>query len=773
MGFFKKLILSGRKKQKGIAMIATLFTVAIVLILGVSFLMMAFKDSVNTRSEKESVFALQMAHTGAELLMNYMSVRDNWEYASQKEFNVVLKAYPTGGQPNSFKSSQINGETFNFYINRDAYNGSYYHYTITISPDRTLGTGSAYTGKTEIDLIQAIFKSGQPPQFVATSTGTIFKTGSTKMVAARQVEVRFREKSALDNLLFVQNMRAWDLVGNGVAPPNANDGSNDSVGIPANYTANGSVVIDGNSEYATETSGNLRFFNPNSGNVHFYGQTSISQQQNYDSSGNAINSDANGKIFQGGLMTGQTSVGLPEKNNFMSVDYNGNGSIATSEQGTAVTLAKDYSGTNSSGSAYNKSYFRCGDNDGITGRSTNEIGHSKATKPERWVGEYGMPNTAANISAMSQDAPSDVEFDGLMLNSKPGFAKFTVEFGAAGTVTVKKTTAYTKKSYTLLNNVSVDTIKNGILYFEGGNVEVKNAQNNGGFKGQLTIVSAEDSVREATSYSITTANGKTITQYSTEERNRSVYPNNPELWTPGKVSNQQISSVVQQYSSGAGSIYVPFNSSALPVRVDPTTGNLSGSFDRVPPYYVGGKWVWPGESTIKNTIKNVAKEGGGYISVFNDIEREGNVTIGGNLTYAGGGNNALGIIAKNYILLNSDDVSVNSPELTVNAVLMSFDHSVQFDDVNMSGKDSWISQPGMNGKFNFTGSNISQFADVEGKIDGTGYTNQSLTYDQNLKTTLPPNFPRWDFMKMSADAVIEYVVLNYQDKGASKIFERN
>jgi len=656
----------------------------------------------------------------------------------------------------------------------DVYNGSYYHYTIEVSPDRTFGTSGAYTGRIEIDLIQAIFKSGQPPQFVATATGTLFKAGSTKMVAARQVEVRFREKSALDNLLFVQNMRAWDMVGNGVAPPNANDGSNDSVGIPANYTANGSVVIDGNSEYATETSGNLRFFNPDSDNVHFYGQTSISQQQNYDSQGRPISEDTNGKIFQGGLMTGQTSVGLPEKNNFMSVDYNGNGSIATSEQGTAVTLAKDRTGTNPvTGQAYSKAYFRCGDNDGITGRAANEIGHSKATKPERWCGEYGLPNTAANISAMGQNIPADVEFDGLMLNSKPGFAKFIVEFSSSGTVTVKKTTAYTKQTVTLLNNVRVDSFKNGMLYFEGGNVEVKNAQNNGGFKGQLTVVSAEDSVREATSYAITTAAGKTITQYSTEERNRSVYPNNPELWTPGKISGQQINSVVQQYSAGAGSIYVSYNSSSLPVRVDANTGNLTGSFDRVPPYYVGGKWVWPGESTIKNTIKNVAKEGGGYIGVFNDIEREGNVTIGGNLTYAGGGNNALGIIAKNYILLNSDNVSVNSPELTVNAVLMSFDHSVQFDDVNMSGKDSWISQPGMNGKFNFTGSNISQFADVEGKIDGTGYTSQSLTYDQNLKTTLPPNFPRWDFMKMSQDAVIEYVVLNYQDKGASRLFERN
>jgi hypothetical protein len=456
----------------------------------------------------------------------------------------------------------------------------------------------------------------------------------------------------------------------------------------------------------------------------------------------------------------------------MSVDYNGNGSIATSEQGTAVTMAKDYTGTNpTTGEGYSKAYFRCGDNDSIIGRTTNEIGHSKATKPEKWCGDYGMANTPANLSAMSNNVPADIEFDGLMLNSKPGFAKFTVEFTNTGTVTVKKTTAYTKQTYTLLNNVKINSFKNGILYLEGGNVEIKNAQNSGGFRGQLTVVSAEDSVREATGYTITTTDNKTITQYSTEERNRQVYPSNPELWVPGKLTGQEIKSVVQQYSSG--SVYVPYNSSSLPVRVDPSTGNLTGSFDRVPPYYVGGKWVWPGESSIKNTIKNVPKEGGGYIGVFNDIEREGNVTIGGNLTYAGGGSNALGIIAKNYILLNADNTSINNPELTVNAVLMSFDHSVQFDDVNMSGKDTWISQPGMNGKFNFTGSNISQFADVEGKIDGTGYTQQSLTYDQNLKNTLPPNFPRWDFMKMDAGTVIEYVVLNYQDKGATKLFERN
>lgn len=753
MSYFRKLLKTSVKSRKGIAIIAALFASAIVLILGVSFLMLAFKESDSTKADNESTLALQMAHAGVELTLNYMSVVGNWEY--DPSYSVRLMEYAT--TPNPHKSESILNESFKFQVQREVL-ADRIQYTIYITPDRAIGQGDFYEGNIVVSMEQAVFTSGQPPHYIISSMGSVYRKGKNKPSASRVVQCRFREKTALDNLLFVQNMRAWDLVGNGVTPPNAEDGSNNSVGIPSNYTANGPVTIDGSSDFANETAGNLNFFSTD--NVHFYGQTSINQSENLFPDG--TDQETQEGIFAGGLSTNQASVGLPERASYMSTDYNGNGSISSSEKGNAVRLAEDYSGQNAAGQNYVKAYYSCGDNDGLSTPS-NTIGHCKCTDPEampKWQGQWGI-DPSNQYDNMSRDVPADVEFDGDMVNSKPGFAKFTVEFNANGTLTLSKTTAYTNVTTVLLNNASLDRFKNGMLYIEGGNVEVKNAENNGGVNGQLTVVSAESAKREAYAYSVTTSDNQTITQYSTKERNQEVYPNNPEYWVPGKIVGKEVSSVKQLFSSS--SIYVPYDDSRLPIRVD-AAGNLTGNFDRVPPYKVGGKWVWPGESTILNTIKNSATTDGSVIGLYNDIEREGNLTIGGELTYKG--SSSLGLIAKNYILLNDDNVSASGSSLTVNAVLMSFDHSLQFDDVNMSGKDDWISQPGMNGKFNFMGSNISAFADVEGKIDGTGYTTQTLMYDQNLKYTLPPNFPRWDLTQLDPSVVIDFVILSYQDKGA-------
>lgn len=774
MKFMQKLsqVRKGRRgKKRGIAIIATLFTIAIVLVLGTSFTILTFKESRSARSDKNAAIAKQLSKAGTELMLNYMSVVDNWasektEEGTTRIGSAVLKDYPTSS-PNVLKQGDMLDETFNFSIARNWDAGkSAYVYDVMITPDRPIDSEGVYTGRIRIEIIQAVFKSGQPPQFIVTSTGSLMKAATNEIAANRVVQVRFREKTALDNLLFVQNMRAWDMVGNGVTPPNANDGTNDAVGISSNYTANGPITIDGGSDYAGETAGNINFFETE--NVNFYGQTSINGSDNLYPSGTTQETIDN--MFQGGISTGQASFGLPQKEGYMSADVDGNGSISASEKGRAVQLSQDKTGTNAESQGYVGAYFRCGDNSGLS-TSSGTIGHSAASDPEQWMGEYGLPDTTANRNLIASDIPADIEFDGEMLNSKPGFARYTVEFKANGTVSVTKTTAYTGVSTTLISNVKINRFKHGMLYFEGGNVEVKNAEYNGGVNGQLTIVNSEDPYREAVRYEVHTSDGQTLTQYATEEKNQQAYPSNPDMWIPGKIGlqgNTEINGVKQIYTNS--SVYVSYDDSRIPLRMDPVTGELTGEFDRVPPYYVGGKWVWPGESSVNNTVSNIPTTDGNTIGVYNDLEREGNVTLGANLTYTSAGNNALGIIAKNYILINDDNVSASNPDLTVNAVLMSFDHSLQFDDVNLSGKDTWVSQPGMNGNFNFTGSSISAFADVESKIDGTGYTTQSLMYDQNLKNTLPPNFPRWDVTQLDPNVVMEFVILSYQDKGAIRTY---
>ena len=775
MKFLKQLLRSPKKKEKGIALVSTLFAIVIVFILGIGFLGIAMIESKTTRAEKEAVYALQMANSGAELVLNYLSIAGSgadgsWEYDGHSEYTLCVKERNPAVPLKASALADVDSSLFNFRIERewkaagtDGETYGWWRYTFYITPDRKLDRDNMYLGRSIVGMKQKIFQLGQPVQFLLESTGEVFKAGdsTTEPLARRVVEVRFREKAALDYLNFTQNARAWDRAGLAEPPPEEGNGYHDSVVIDKNYTANGEFCVDGGSAHSSETAGNFNF--KSTDNVNFYGNVDINKN------GNAgLDAEDEGKVFKGELSKGQPSIGLPEYSSFMSKDINGDGSISASEKGNAVELAEDTS-SDGTGKSYINGHFKCGDNTGFkdltTGMTAGDIGHSRATNATVRAQWYQGDNAAdpnSNIDDMSKDVAADIEFDGNKSGdgttnthgSKPGFAKFTVEFVKDGTVKIYKTSAYTKKTVYLAGSsenkgVSIDRFKNGTLYFEGGNVEVKNASNNGGVKGKLTIVAAEDPTREPKSYTGKLKSGTSFTQ--------SEYDANV-----GKVDGE-IASVKQTYSSN--SIYREYDAAALPVKIRPKSGggyNYEGEHSRAEgPWKVNGKWVWPGDPNITNTYAKDKDGKGGYAGP----EREGNVTIGGDLTYTADGDNSLGIIAKNYLLLNAGNVP-QGHTLNVNAVLMSFDHSLQFDDVDMSGKGLNFSTIVKDGKLNFMGSYIAQYADVEGKTDGTGYTTQSLVYDQNLKTTMPPNFPKWDIYQMNSQIVVEYMILNYTDKGA-------
>ena len=136
----------------------------------------------------------------------------------------------------------------------------------------------------------------------------------------------------------------------------------------------------------------------------------------------------------------------------------------------------------------------------------------------------------------------------------------------------------------------------------------------------------------------------------------------------------------------------------------------------------------------------------------------------------------MGIVAKNYILLN--DKSLNSKGskakrdvLRVDAVLMSMDHSVQFDWNNMAANNAKlsggsktlyeeltsnrnISNSGKNARtFQLNGAIVSGFLDVEG--------------DTNGRDNLPPIFPRWKVGEFAERGVFgDWMITAYEDKGA-------
>ncbi len=768
MKYLKQLFCSPKKKEKGIALVSTLFAVVIVFILGIGFLGITMIESKNTRAEKESVYALQMANSGAELVLNYLSVCGSSSEGGNWLPDLSIADRNPGINLKDATLTDVDGSKFNFKIEKQLTGTSpsnSWRYTFYITPDRELDR-NMYVGKSTVGMIQQRYNQGEPYQFLMTSTGEIYRKGdsTTTPLSRRVVEVRFREKAALDYLNFTQNARAWDRAGLAEPPPESGNGYNDSVVIDENYTANGQFCVDGGSAHSGDTAGNFRF--KSTENVHFYGDTTINSSGNVD-----LPSDKIGEVFSGSLKTNARSIGLPEYSSYMSRDIDGNGSISTSEKGNAAVLAQDTASDNT-GKSYHKAYFRCGDNDGFSGLSAGDIGHSKCTKADvlaAWKDGDTLNGTGSGNDDMSKAVPADIEFDPNNSGngstnshgSKPGFAKFTVEFLKDGKVRIYKTTAYTKQTVYLAGDsnsgVSIDRFKNGTVYFEGGNVEVKNAPVNGGVKGKLTIVAAEDPTREPTGY---TGRLKDNTTFNQSEYNDKV-----------GIVGGEINFVKQTY--GSNSIYKEYDNATLPVRISPRNGggyDYTGEHSRAEgPWKINGKWVWPGDPNITNTYSKSSDGKGG----FKGPEREGNVTIGGDLTYTADGDNSLGIIAKNYLLLNTFDDNGNQlSTLNVNAVLMSFDHSLQFDDVNMSGKTKFdFNTLIKKGKLNFMGSYIAQYADVEGKTDGTGYTTQTMVYDQNLKKIQPPNFPQWDLTQNGKgfDKVIKnFVILNYTDTGVSR-----
>ena len=160
----------------------------------------------------------------------------------------------------------------------------------------------------------------------------------------------------------------------------------------------------------------------------------------------------------------------------------------------------------------------------------------------------------------------------------------------------------------------------------------------------------------------------------------------------------------------------------------------------------------------------------------------------------------MGIVAKNYILLN--DKSLNSKKtqskqdvLRVDAVLMSMDHSVQFDWNNLAANNAELEYGGRSYKnerergktlyqaltsnrdisnkgagartFQLNGAIVSGFLDVEGDTNGRGYYVQSFKHDENLRYNLPPIFPRWKVGEFAERGVFgDWMITAYEDKGA-------
>jgi hypothetical protein len=754
--------------KKGVALIVTMLTIVLILLLGISFLILAINQSSATMTDKDSLMALHLANGGVEIILNYLSVPTHW--MADPGFGVPgLQMYSviqtiSELQSRSYPGISGAGISFrDFYItklNRTPEAGTgVYHYDYDIDIGFRHGNQAGRmklederTGDWNIKIRQEVLAAGQPPQYIITSTGRIYSPGSVLPRAVRQVEVRARERSALDNLYFFQNHQAYDRVATVAPPPNDVDFSSRMVGIDENTRIMGDVVVDGNSPFATHTAGRFQFFRTN--NVNFFGRVSINQAKNdylFSPPGGAAENSA---MFHGAFLKNQKPKGLPSKEGYLNIDLDANGQISESEKGWAAILAQDTTSTGSTG--YHKAFFRCGDNEGLAGISgmlsaaPGEIGHT--ANPQTSNPEW------ARGADLSKPVAADIEFDATRQNTAPGFARFIVEFTdvrGEGRVKISKRTPYTGRTVTLTNPeyVPITRFKHNLLYFEGGIVEVKGTCN-----GQMTVVAAENSVREPYAFKVHFEDG-TSKQQSVHETNF------------GKIESagKKITSVEPLYrpyystEKNTNNMYVHYNSLSEENRA--LTGENQG-----PVKLEDGRWVFvSGKDHDRAFINNPSPAYGG---VYRPARREGMIVVADHIDY-GSPNSSLGLIAQNWILLNKDGNKLvdNGDQITVRAALMSFQHSFQYDDVNIAGKDNRVITM-TNGQIDFTGAIVSQFGDAEGKISNTekrGYTTQNLTWDQQFRYVLPPFFPRWNVDAFDPAVIIEFVILAYEDKGSPVI----
>jgi hypothetical protein len=303
-------------------------------------------------------------------------------------------------------------------------------------------------------------------------------------------------------------------------------------------------------------------------------------------------------------------------------------------------------------------------------------------------------------------------------DARPSFAKIVVTLDGANVRVDKVNPARPGVTQNLYSGAASD-IANGIISVRGGNVEVQSTYNGNEpkpFTGNLTIVASDNTGR---------AQPNTGTK-SYPQNNGTIY-------------------------SDAARAYFIENPHLTPPYTEREVYGPSGSSSRL---------VWPSPPAR--------------------IEREGNTFVTSDIKYGSASKPpGLGMISENFVLLNDKNPSGSRngyDELRLDAVLMSLDHSVQFDWDNMAGNANHdrLMERNPDRTFTLNGAIVSGFLDVEGDVLGRGYYTQNFTHDKNLRFQLPPHFPRWDRASVGTGGVIwNWVIMNFVDQGSLNRFTRN
>jgi len=301
------------------------------------------------------------------------------------------------------------------------------------------------------------------------------------------------------------------------------------------------------------------------------------------------------------------------------------------------------------------------------------------------------------------------------------------------------------KTITTVNNA--DT--NGMLYFEGANIQVK-----GKASQSISIVSDVNPEVESENYRTENAgktiNGHLVSAPANSRFNRNLtYPNVKDNTGKYKYVDPQLNESTGMWEANS---FIT-NTAAANSMISTVDMNNVNNYTTV-------------NSTTEANFKLAKDETDNYIfpTYGDDQQPSGNITIIGDLEVKGGTNPSVGIIAKNRVLLNDMGHSTpNTPKtkaqvqnvapanndgvLTVNAIVASESHNMCFDFNNMSKNLNYSNSA--NGK-NFVNNNKTKAPgnNVENvKYAGTGstdaareqdreHTNYGMLMDKNLAIQL-------------------------------------
>jgi hypothetical protein len=708
-----------------------LFAVLLLVTMGATFIALATSEGRSSQSSVYAQEALHAANWGLDYAMNYMGfVGQNGHWQSTSLYKYTLKErteFSTYAAMDGMRVKCLKRNDKD--VDADGDNDTFFQLTFE-SPQCDLQLGNGLAARLTIDILDlgGGTNNTQPSQYLLVSTAQLYRGGNTnEVLATRTVEARIRESMASDYMHFIQQARAWDAQG---VSPDSQPNVRDLVGLPESYTEQGKMRVDGG--YFKNSDGSRGDRDPGNFVV-------------YDTNGNN-QFDKNKLDFRGQLT------------------INGANNRFRPKQGQDQDIANEDFPNGVNANAFSIGLPSTATTDGAPGylnRDKNNDGNLTQ------AGEQGLAYQLAKDSSLTgNNSEGRPWINGIVPPEGSGKGTNILGDSSNGMVMVKSSSPPSSPGWIEVNG--------------DARADDPNADTRPGFaKIQVVLDGDKVSVYKIGKYSglVEAVPGMENVKAS-QFKNGLLYVNglnvevtnvNPKTGATGSPFTGQLTVVNGENGLHNADSNGNYNASSI---YHPAAAAYRAAHPNELPPYTAAQLGISGNSNARY-----------YPPPASSIEREGNIIIGSDLKY-GSDSAKLGLVAQNFVLLN--DIQGDST-LRVDAVVMSVEHSVQFDWDNLAGRGkaynaanrasqahTQLLEQGQNRTFQLTGSIISRFMDVEGDVKGRGYITQSFTHDDGLKNSAPPFFPRWDRTNLPRDnngnpvsgLYMDWEILHYNDRSA-------